>query len=86
MQHLMNLAVFLFLYKYFEAILIVRRIEFLVNGLKIIVGVTLIWRKTVTAIHLIALKNILALFKFGGQAIQTAKLKSPPSKPRMRYI
>ena len=44
MQHLMNLAVFLFLYKYFEAILILRRIEYLVNWSKIIVGVTLIWR------------------------------------------
>ena len=58
------------------------------NRSVIVVGVTLIWQKVVAAMHIDSSKTILALFKFGGQVKnhQTAKLKSPPNKPRRRYV
>ena len=58
------------------------------NQSVIVVGVTLIWRKAVAAGHINSYKAILALFKFGEQTKnrQTAKLKSPPNKLRIRYL
>ena len=64
------------------------RVEYLPNQSVIVVGVTLIWRKAVAAVHINSNKTLLALFKFGGQTknCQTAKLKSPPNIPRIRYV
>ena len=64
------------------------RVKYLANQLVIVVGVTLIWRKAVAAVHTNSYKTILALFKFGGQTKnhQTAKLKSPPNIPRIWYM
>ena len=64
------------------------RVEYLANQSIIVVGVALIWRKAVAAIHINSYKAILALFNFGGQTknCQTAKLKSPPNIPRIRYV
>ena len=64
------------------------RVEYLVNQSVIVVGVTLIWRKAVAAVHINSYKTLFAIFKFGGQTKnrQTAKLKSPPNIPRIRYF
>ena len=64
------------------------QVEYLANWLIIVVGVTLIWRKAVAVIHINSYKTILVLFNFGGQTKnrQTAKLKSPPNIPRIRYL
>ena len=58
------------------------------NQSVIVVGITLVWRKAVAAIHINSYKTILALIKFGGQPKnrQTTKLKSPPNKLRIRDI
>ena len=54
----------------------------------IVGGITLIWQKGIAAIHIIAIKTTLVLFKFGGRTKnrQTAKLKSPPNKLHMQYM
>jgi len=62
-------------------------VKYLANWLVIAIGVTLIWREALDAIHIIAMKTVMALLKFGGRAKnrQTAKFKSPPNKLCVQY-
>ena len=64
------------------------RVEYLANQLVIVVGITLIWRKAVAAVHINSYKTLLVLFKFGGQTknCQTAKLKSSSNMLHIRYV
>ena len=64
------------------------RVKCLANRSKIVVGVTLIWRKAVAVSKRNSYRPVMALFKFGGLKIirQTAKLNTPPIILRIRYI
>ena len=55
------------------------RVKYLANRSKIIVGITLIWRKAVAVSKCYSYRPETALFKFGGLKIirQTAKLNTP---------
>ena len=63
------------------------RVKYLANRSKIVVGVTLIWRKAVAVSKCNSYRPETALFKFGGLKIirQTAKLNTPPIILRIRY-
>ena len=61
------------------------RVKYLANQSVIVVGVTLIWRKALAAVHINSYKTLLALFKFGGR-MKNHQLKSPPNIPRIRYM
>ena len=57
------------------------------NQSVIVVGVTLIWRKAVAAIHIITMKLYWRHLNLADMKNrQTAKLKSPPNIPHIRYI
>ena len=62
------------------------RVKYLANQSKIVVGVTLIWRKTVAVSKCNSYRPKTVLFKFGGLKIirQTAKLNTPPFILRIR--
>ena len=64
------------------------RVKYLANQSKIVVGVTLIWRKAVAVSKCNSYRPETALFKFGGLKIirQTAKLNTPPIILRIRYF
>jgi len=62
-------------------------VEYLANRSVIVVHVTLIWRKAVAAIHIIAMKLYWCHLNLADRRnCQTAKLKSPPNIPRIRYM
>ena len=67
---------------------IILRIQYLAYRSKIVVGVTLIWRKAVAVSKCNSYRPETALFKFGGLKIirQTAKLNTPPIILRIQYI
>ena len=60
----------------------------MVNGWKIVVRVTLIWRKDVAVSKCNNYRPEMALFKFDGLKIipQTTKLNTPPIILRIRYL
>ena len=62
-------------------------VKYLANWSKIVVGVTLIWRKAVAVSKCNSYRPETALFKFGGLKIirQTAKLNTPLIILRIRY-
>ena len=64
------------------------QVKYLTNRSKIVVGITLIWRKAVTVSKCNSYRPETALFKFGGLKIirQTAKLNTPPIILRIRYV
>ena len=55
------------------------------NWSVIVVGVTLIWRKAVATIHIMAMKLYWRHLNLADRR-KIAKLKSPPNIPRIRYI
>ena len=63
------------------------RVKYLANRSKIVVGVTLIWRKAVAVSKCNSYRPETALFNFGGLKIirQAAKLNTPPIILRIRY-
>ena len=64
------------------------RVKYLANQSKIVIGVTLIWRKAVVVSEHNSCIPEMALFKFGGIKIirQTAKLNTSPIILRIRYF